>query len=499
MRSKRTLLIFLTDIIPSIIISILGIYKMKLFINILGNNTFGLYQLFCNIILFVALIDGGIYNKVLYLLYKPNVKKDNDSFYSILKAAKRFFNLIGVVFFVICLILSFIIPFFIKDNVFDYLYIQICFLICSLSNIVSYFFVDYQLFLEVKEKKYIYNVFFQVSKLLQTILEIIMLIKNQNLINILIMHFIIQLLNCLIMKFYVDKNSKNRNKIKIKKYNYSFLPYYKNLLIHRISGIFKCSFDTIIIVKLLGLYYGSIYTVYSYIINALNGIIDKLSFSIVAPLGNLIEQKHEKQINLFFELNNMMHFIAITLSVPILFSINSFIDIYFCDITTSNILSILFSTLFFVNTISQTNNIFLNSTGIFKETAKNRLFSIIINIIVSIVLMYYLGMSGIIIGTIFSIFITEYILNFISINRKILKIKIYKYFLNNLKFIIIFLFDIFISYFLLKNIIIKDIIDWFLVFSIYTILNSLFILIMFKLFKSANFLKRIKTIKIKTI
>jgi len=324
-----------------------------------------------------------------------------------------------------------------------------------------------------------------------------MLLNNYSFINILIMHFTLQTINLFLMRWYVNKFIKNN--IKIKNYDFSFLSNYKNLLIHRLSGIFKYNFDTIVIVNLLGLKYASIYTVYSYIINALNGIIDKLSLSIVAPLGNLIEQKHEKQRKLFFELNNMMHFIAIILSAPLLFSINSFIDIYFNNINTSTIFSLLFCILFFVNTISQTNNIFLNSTGIFNETTNNRLLSIIINIIISIILVNLLGMTGIILGTISSIFITEYILNFLSLNKKILKLNTYKYFLNVSKFFIIFIFDIVISYFFLKNIVITNIINWFLIFSCYTIINSLFILVIFKIFNSLDFLKRINVIKVKAI
>ena len=60
MRTKKSFLNLLTDIIPLIIISILGIFKSKLFIDVLGDKTLGLYQLYSQIMVYVALVDGGL-------------------------------------------------------------------------------------------------------------------------------------------------------------------------------------------------------------------------------------------------------------------------------------------------------------------------------------------------------------------------------------------------------------------------------------------------------
>ena len=43
----------------------------------LGSETLGLYQLFSQIMTYVALVDGGLSNAVLYSLYKPNANRDD--------------------------------------------------------------------------------------------------------------------------------------------------------------------------------------------------------------------------------------------------------------------------------------------------------------------------------------------------------------------------------------------------------------------------------------
>ena len=163
MKTKRSFLNFITDVIPLIIVSILGIFKLKLFIQVLGNDTLGLYQLFNQIMVYIALVDGGLTSAVLYSLYKPNVKKDDEKMNQILVASKKAFDKIGLIIFVIAFIVSFFIKFFIKDCTFGMGYLMVVFLLFSLSNIVSYFFVPYQVLLEVKEKKYLSNLSLQIG------------------------------------------------------------------------------------------------------------------------------------------------------------------------------------------------------------------------------------------------------------------------------------------------------------------------------------------------
>lgn len=74
MRTKKTFINFLTDVVPLIISSLLGIFKLKLFIQILGDETLGLYQLFTQISLCCSCC-GGIGKALLYSLYKPNKEK----------------------------------------------------------------------------------------------------------------------------------------------------------------------------------------------------------------------------------------------------------------------------------------------------------------------------------------------------------------------------------------------------------------------------------------
>lgn len=58
MRTKKAIINFITDALPQVLILILGIIKIKLFINILGEVKLGLYQLYNQIVAYLVLIEG---------------------------------------------------------------------------------------------------------------------------------------------------------------------------------------------------------------------------------------------------------------------------------------------------------------------------------------------------------------------------------------------------------------------------------------------------------
>ena len=58
MRTKRAIINFITDAFPQVIILLLGIVKIKLFINVLGETKLGLYQLYNQVVAYLVLIEG---------------------------------------------------------------------------------------------------------------------------------------------------------------------------------------------------------------------------------------------------------------------------------------------------------------------------------------------------------------------------------------------------------------------------------------------------------
>ncbi|MCI5734157.1 MAG: oligosaccharide flippase family protein [Tenericutes bacterium] len=494
MRTKKTFLNLVSEVIPLIVISFLGIYKLKIFIQVLGNETLGLYQLFSQIMVYVALVDGGLSSAVLYALYKPNTSNDTKKMNEILSGAFKAFNLIGAAVFFIAAIVAFIVPFLIKENSFDYSYIVLAFILFSLSNVVTYFFVPFRVLYEVKEKKYVVSLCTQIGQIVQSILEIVLLLGGWSFISILIMHSIVKLLSNLAIYFFYKKQFPLYT-VNSKKKDFEFSKQIKHLMVHKINGLISYNIDVLIISKLLGLASVAIYSVYNYIISMLRQILEKISGAMLAIIGNFLTENIKKAHEVFYELNSMMYFVAIIICVPLTFALDSFIDIWYeKEIMTSFAISFVFSMYMFVYIIKIPITTYVSAAGLFKETKFCAITDTIINLILSLVLVWKFGIPGVVMATAFSVFVAEYILKNVVVHKHIFKENVMSFYIKNLKFFIVFILDLLLAGLLFNSIKITNIFVWFGIYIVFFVVNSIVVYAVFKLFKENKFIYRCKFI-----
>ena len=494
-KTKKTALNLITDVIPLLIISLLGIFKFKLFIQYLGQETMGLYNLFNNIMTYVSIVDGGLTSALLFSLYRPNTEGDNKKLSELLSGGYTIFSKIGMIVFGIAFVVSFFVIFLIKNCAFDYWYIVLTFLLFSISNVIAYFFVPFKELLEAKEKKYVYNVIIQSGQIILSILEIVMLIIGFKFAYILIMHSVVKLVaNILVAvvskKMFPNISFHNKNK------DFSFKKYINSLIFHKVNGLIGNNIDTVIISSFLGLSYVAIYSTYSYIVTMLKNIISKLSSSMTSIVGNSLVHNKERMYEVFKEFNGMLFFVAISICVPLALSINGFIDIFYeGSIETSLLIALAFSLILFTFIIKLNTVMFVSAAGLYKETKHCAITDTIINLVLSLTLVHFIGISGVLFATAFSVFISEYIMKTIVVHKHVFKKEVISYFVNNTKFFVIFAIDLIGSYYLVNLFNIDNLLTWFVFYMLYTIINALIIFMIFTIFKESKFINRIKALK----
>lgn len=491
-KTRKTVLNLVTDVIPLLIISLLGIFKVKLFIEYLGQETMGLYNLFSNIMVYVSLVDGGLSSAVLFSLYKPNTEGDNKKLSELLSGALAMFSKIGMIVFGIAFLVSFVVIFFIKNCSFDYWYIVLTFLLFSLSNVIAYFFVPYKELLNVKEKKYMTNIITQSGQIILSILEIIMLVTGFKFGYILLMHSGVKLIANLIIahvckKMYPDISFRNKNK------DYSFKRFLNSLIFHKINGLISSNIDTVIISSILGLTSVAIYSAYSYIITMMKNILGKLSSSMTAIVGNSLVRNKERMYEIYMEFNSMLFYVAICICVPLIISIDGFISIFYeGKIETSFLIALSFTLILFVFVIKQSTVMFVSAGGLYKETKHCAMVDTCINLTLSLTLVHFIGISGVLFATAIAVFVAEYTLKSIVVHKHIFNRSSLPYFMKNFNFFALFVIDLLLGIYIHDQFTITSLGNWFLYFIPYTLINGLVILIIFKIFGETKFTGRIK-------
>ena len=477
MKTKRTALNMVTDVIPLLIVSLLGIFKVKLFIEYLGNETMGLYNLFNNIMIYVSLVDGGLASAVLY---------------SLLSGAMQTFSKIGMIVFGIAFVVSFFVIFLIKDCQFDYWYIVVTFLLFSLSNVISYFFVPHKELLEVKEKKYLYNLIYQGGQIVLSVAEIVMLVMGFKFAYILIMHSVVRLLSHLV-EVYVCKKEFPEVKIFNKKKDFGFKKMLPSLIFHKICGLVSSNVDTIIISSFLGLGYVAIYSAYSYIITMMKNILGKLSGSMTAIVGNALVKSREKMYDIYMEFDSMLFYIATIVCVPLTLAIDGFISIFYeGKIETAFFIAISFVLILFTFVIKLGTIVFVNADGLYKETKHCAIVDASINLVLSLTLVHFIGIPGVLLATAISVLVAEYGLKAIVVHKHCFNRSSFDYFVKNIKFFIIYGLDLLAGYYVIKYFNITSLGTWFLVFICFTLVNSLLIFAIYHILRETKFIYRAK-------
>ncbi|MFA5603426.1 MAG: oligosaccharide flippase family protein [Bacilli bacterium] len=491
MRTKNSVKTFVWGVFFTVIIAVLGLFKTKVLLQYLGAENVGIYQLFFQIFTYLSLADGGLTAGVTYCLYKPISDNDYQNINAILNGAKSYFRKIGYVIIVLGLIISFNLSVFIKSTSLDYFYIQISFILFILASAMSYFVSTHAILYNAEQKLYKANNINLSVTIIKSILEIILVLIGFKLVTLMIMFLILMLLRNLIL-VYISKKEHRYFDSNIKKDN-TFKKETKNLMVRKVSQLIFENTDIILISKFLGLTHVVIYTFYYQIVHMIKLIVNKINSALLPSVGNLLISNKNKNIPIFDEINSLLFFVGSIICIPLYFMLSPFIEIWFGkDYVASNIISLFFVILLYVDIIKIVLIVFADASGNFKSMRKVSVFQSAANLILSIILIFNYEIAGVLLATILTNIIGDLLIIPKVINEKVLGRTVSKYYYKCLKFIIGLSINILITILLFKDLLVNNLFEWLLWGVVIFTLNFIITMLYYYFIKELTFLNRIK-------
>ena len=212
--------------------------------------------------------------------------------------------------------------------------------------------------------------------------------------------------------------------------------------------------DNIIISKFIGLTAVGIYSNYYLIINVINNIFSQVISSATASIGSMLnEQNEKKNCDIFEQLQLVNAALVNTGSVSLYFLSTPFITWFFGDnYSLSNTVLLVLSLNFYVTGMRKVYVVFKEAAGVLYEDRFIPLVESILNITLSIILVKFLGMTGVFIGTILSSMILYCYTYPILVYKKILKRKLNEYVKQLINFIGILFLSFVCTEFVVKQI-----------------------------------------------
>jgi len=199
MRTKKSIKNFIISTVLTTIIAIIGLVKSKVFISYLGDGATGIYQLFAQLYAYISLVDAGLTGSLLYSLYKPISKNNHKKINGILKAGRKFFNIIAIIIMFIGIMLSFNLNFFITESNISAKYIQICFIIFIISSAINYFVTTRKTLFEADQNISVVHIIVYSTMIIRALTEIVLCVCGFGLLSLMILFFIISIIQNLLI------------------------------------------------------------------------------------------------------------------------------------------------------------------------------------------------------------------------------------------------------------------------------------------------------------
>lgn len=486
MRKTNSIKNLLSNIIPFIILTILGFFRVNVLLKFLGVEIFSLNQLFFQIFAYISLAEGGIGALINQQYYKLIANKDKNKINKLYTSSKKLFNNISVIILTSGFVLSFFLKHLTNNNL-SPLYMQMVFILFIVRAIMEYIYYPPRIIMQADQKMYKTNIVYNSYRILEIFVDIIALLLGANYIIILLLSSLIRFImyNHMNKKVFNDypwlKTIKDNKKIKIKGI--------KDMMAIKLAGVANENTDIILISAFLTPLQVTIYASYNYIIKFLNDLAYMIYSSILASFGNVInKEKQEYSIKVFEEINFLFLIIAIIFSTMTFSSINSFIGLWIGKkFIVNNLTLCLFALLLFYNISKRSFLIQRDAAGLFKETSKINVIESLINIIISLLLVNKYGIKGVLFGSIIASLFTNFWF-MPKLVYKQYKLPPYKYFGKYLYHLIFSVFLSYIGQHIYKLLNFNNLTIWILFTIIYTIIIITIIVIveyiLFKPFRS---------------
>lgn len=409
-RVHRSLMNIKVGMIFYIISIILAFFSRRVFLDCLGEEFIGLTGMLNNILTFLSVAELGIGSSIVYFLYKPLQENDHKKINEVMSMLAFLYRCIGLIIGGIGFFISLLFPWWFSNLTTDLHLVYFAFYIFLAQSIAGYIINYRQLLLSANQKQYVVSAYFQTMGIVQYILQIVIAYYWHNLYLWVAVGLFFTVIGCIILNRKIKKEYPWL-KINLKagmellrsypevftKTRQVFTLKMKDFILYRSDELLVGAFVSVTQVA----FYGN----YTMIINKLIYVVNILADGMSAGVGNLIAEGNKQHImKVFWEMTATRFFIMGLIIYPLILFIQPIIC---CWVGPQYLLPSLIAYLLifhlFIRLQYITVNMFVVASGLYDDVWTNWC-ELVINLIVTIALAPYLGIIGILLGKIVSVF-----------------------------------------------------------------------------------------------
>ena len=417
MNSKKIILRnFFVSFISQIIIIVFGLIVPRIVLINYGSDTNGLLNTITQIFTYMALLESGTSQAATNALYKPSKNNDYDSISFYASLAKKQYRKIALIYASIVVALAVSLPFLLKTSS-DYWTVFFVVLFEGLTNVITFYFINTWLcVLNSSGKSYVNNTINLLTRILCFGIKITLCLLQINIVLIQVGYFFVSLLKLLFYYLYMKKRyswlSLNVDVGKEK------LPQKNHFFVTEIASVIFQSTDMIILSIFVSTSLSSVYSIYNLICVSLSSFLNGIYISLVYLLNQAYISNIEKYKKLHNVFNSFFIGVMAALMCVTYLLITPFVEMYTSGISDISYINKWYPLLFcLIPLLSWCRYTQTNLAGISGNAKKMAICSVIessVNLVLSIILVNFFGIIGVLIATLVALPIKVVYLNYLS-------------------------------------------------------------------------------------
>ena len=398
---KKFILNTILPFIQQIATIISGLILPRLFLETYGSAVNGLVNSVAQFLQVIAFLELGVGAVLQSSIYKPLADKDDVNLSRVMRSGNRFFRRLALILLIYVAVLFFLYPLVINKE-FDWLFVVLLIAAMSIDSFAQYYFgiVDTKL-LVADQKIYLSTILRIIAVVVNLGISVLMIRLGAPVQLVKFLSSLIYLIRPIFIAIYVKKNYKIDKKIE---YTEEPIKQKWNGIAQHVSSFILDGTDTIVLTVFTSLSVVSVYSVHNMVLLPMRQLMLS-SLNGIEPLMGEKYAKNDKQaLKTMFSATewiiNMLSIFAFGCTAML---IVPFISVYTNGINDAEYFQPIFAGII---TIAQAfyclrlpYSILIQIAGRFKETQWCYIIGAILNLGISVIAVFFLGLIGVAIGT----------------------------------------------------------------------------------------------------
>ena len=418
-RKRKLVLNSASSLIYQLIAIICGFILPRFFLTYYGSEVNGLVSSITQFLGFISLAECGVGAVVQSTLYKPLAENDVTMVSKVVISSESFFKRIAYILLGYTVILMVVYPFITIDS-FDYLFTLILIFVISVSTFAQYYIgMTYKLLLNADQLGFIQYTIHSIALIINTLSCIFLMTHGASVQVVKLTTSLIFVMQPILLSIIAKRKYQIDRSIKLIE---EPIKQKWNGLAQHIATVVLGNTDMVVLTLFSTLENVSIYAVYHLVVNGIKQIVLSMTNGMQAMLGNMLAKKEMRTLHQMFEqLEWMLHTL-----VTFMFSVTAvlivpFVSVYTNNVTDTNYIVPAFA---YLITLAQASyclrlpyNIMVLAAGHYKQTQRSAIIEAVINIVLSVLFVFYFGLIGVAIGTFLAmVYRTIYLANYLKRN-----------------------------------------------------------------------------------